>query len=231
MTMETIRADFDRLSAFDSVGWNHNNHYHPTLLRQVPESCTESLEIGCGTGTFTRLLGQRSGHVLGLDLSPEMVRIARERSVDLLNIEYSLVDVLEWTFPAERFDCIASIATLHHLPLEEMLKKMKNALKPGGVLLILDLFKASGLSDLLLSAAAFPASFFMRLGKTGLARSSRMERQAWDEHGKHDQYLKVPEVRRICRNTLPGATIRKHFFWRYSITWRKPVQARIEASR
>ena len=58
--------------------------------------------------------------------------------------------MLQWDFPREKYDCIASIATFHHLPLEVMLQKAKDALKPGGVLLILDLFQvrmAAGFAD------------------------------------------------------------------------------------
>jgi SAM-dependent methyltransferase len=58
--------------------------------------------------------------------------------------------------PAAHFDCIVSIATLHHLPLELMLEKMKAALKENGVLLVLDLFKAESASDFVLSIPAIP---------------------------------------------------------------------------
>jgi SAM-dependent methyltransferase len=223
MTMETIRNDFERLAAFDTSGWSHNDHYHPYLLSNIPEPCDESLEIGCGTGTFARLLGQHSRHVLALDLSPEMVRIAQERSADFPNIEYRVADVLEWPFPVDGFDCIASIASMHHLLQEGILAKMKSALKPGSFLLILDLYKAKNLSDYLLSAVTFPANFLVRLAKTGRPRSSKAERRAWEEHGKHDHYLHVPMVRRICRELLPGAIVKRHLFWRYSIVWRKPA--------
>ena len=136
--METIRSDFDRLAVLENKtgGWSHNDHYHAYLLRYIPHPCNESLEIGCGTGAFTRLLAGRSRHVLGLDLSPEMIRIACN---------------------------------------------------------------------------------FMNLTKDHHLRPSRSQRLAWAEHGKHDHYLKVSEVRRICRDILPGVIIRKHLFWRYSL--------------
>jgi SAM-dependent methyltransferase len=224
--METIRSDFDRLAAFDTGGWSHNDHYHPYLLRHVPQPCSASLEIGCGTGNFARLLGRHSGRVVALDLSPEMVRVARQRSVDFPNIEYQVADVLEWPFPVEVFDCIASIATLHHLPMERMLEKMKSALKPGGVLLILDLYKSSTLSDYLIRALAIPTNLFVRLEKTGHLHPSAAERQAWDEHAAHDHYLSFPALRRLCRDLLRGATMRRHLFWRYSIVWQKPAMGR-----
>ena len=165
MNMETFRNDFDRLAAFDMGGWNHNDHYHPYLLSYLPDVCGDSLDIGCGTGAFARLLGQRSRYVLALDLSPEMIRIAQERSVEFPNIDYRVEDVLEWVFPPNGFDCIASIATLHHVSLEMMLPKLRLALKPGGVLLILDLYKAKTLSDYLLRAVAIPANILIRLVK------------------------------------------------------------------
>lgn len=223
--METIRSDFDRLAVLENEagGWNHNDHYHAYLLRHVPNPCNASLEIGCGTGAFARLLAGRSQHVLGLDLSPEMIRIARARSTGFANLDYQVADGLEWPFPLEQFDCIASIATLHHLPLDLMLQRMKTALKPGGVLLVLDLFKAEDLTDLFLSAIAFPANLVMRLVRYQRDRPSREQRLAWAEHGRHDHYLKGSEVRRICRDILPGAIIRKHLFWRYSLVWNKPV--------
>ena len=225
MTTETIRSDFDRLAVLENEtgGWSHNDHYHAHLLRHVPASCHESLEIGCGTGAFARLLAGRSRHVLGLDLSPEMIRIARERSAGFANLDYQVADILEWPFPEEQFDCIASIATLHHLPLDLLLEKMKAALKPGGVLLVLDLFKAEDLTDLFLNGIAFPANLVMRLASNPRVRSSQAQRLAWAEHGKHDHYLKVSAVRRICRGILPNAIIRKHLFWRYSLVWTKPV--------
>jgi ubiquinone/menaquinone biosynthesis C-methylase UbiE len=221
--METIRSDFDRLAVLENEtgGWSHNDHYHAHLLRHVPSPCSESLEIGCGSGAFARLLAGRSRHVLGLDLSPEMIRLARTRSSGFANIDYQVADILEWPFPREQFDCIASIASLHHLPLDIMLNGMKAALKPGGVLLVLDLFKAEGLTDLCLNAIAFPANLVMNLVRNRRQRSSQAQRLAWAEHGRHDRYLKVSAIRRVCREVLPGAIIRKHLFWRYSLVWIK----------
>jgi SAM-dependent methyltransferase len=218
---ELIRDDFDRLALLDNDGWTHNNHYHPFLLRHVPAHCDSTLEIGCGTGAFSRLLAERSCHVLGLDLAPKMVRIARERSKNCPNVEYQAADVLQWDFPPEKYDCIASIATFHHLPLEVMLQKTKEALKPGGVLLILDLSKSEWPRDFLMDCAAIPASIILRLVKTGRLRESKAIRAAWDAHGVHDIYLPLSAIRQVCDRVIPGADVRRHLLWRYSIVWKK----------
>ncbi|HVS20901.1 MAG TPA: class I SAM-dependent methyltransferase, partial [Pyrinomonadaceae bacterium] len=117
--MSAIQTDFDRLAVLDSEGWTHNNHYHNFLLRHIRHGCQNALEIGCGTGAFARRLVERAQHVVALDLSPEMIRVARSRSAEFPNIEFHVADAILWNFPATHFDCIATIATLHHLPLRE----------------------------------------------------------------------------------------------------------------
>ncbi len=216
---EKIQADFDRLAVLTTEEWNHNDHYHSFLLRHVPGPCAHALDIGCGTGGFTRLLAQRAQHVLALDLSPQMMRVAQERSINLGNIEYQVADVLKYELPAGHFDCIVSIATLHHLPLEVMLDKMKTALKANGVLLVLDLFKAESAADYALSIPAVPWSFALRLWKQHRLRPPREVRQAWAEHGRTDVYLTLSQVQRSCDKVLPGARVARHLLWRYSIVW------------
>jgi hypothetical protein len=111
-----------------------------------------------------------------------------------------------------------------HVPsfaLKTVLPKVKQALKPNGVLIILDLFQSEGLLNLLTDVVAFPASIILRLVYTGRLQEPREVREAWAEHGRHDTYLPLSEIRNICAILLPQAMIKKHFFWRYSLVWRK----------
>jgi 2-polyprenyl-3-methyl-5-hydroxy-6-metoxy-1,4-benzoquinol methylase len=219
--MPKIRADFDRIALLSENDWNHNSHYHDFLLRQLPLHCADALDIGCGMGAFSRLLASRSDRVLALDLSPQMIRVAKERSRQYPNVDFQVADAIAWEFPAEQFDCVASIATLHHLPFEETLSRMKGALKISGTLIILDLFQAEGPSDVLTSALAVPANIILKWVKTGRLREPREVRQAWAEHGRSDSYLTLSQIRQVCASVLPGARVRKHLLWRYSIVWKK----------
>jgi SAM-dependent methyltransferase len=221
MDHRVIQADFDRIAGLSRGGWDHNSHYHEFLLKQLPAHCAEALEVGCGTGGFSRLLAKRFDRVLALDLSPRMIQIARERSRQYPNIDFQIADATRWAFPAEQFDCVASIATLHHLPAEDTLSKMRNALRTGGTLIVLDLFQGQGLSDALTSLLAVPVNAGLKLLKTGRLREPCQVREAWAEHGRHDSYLTLSQVRQVCAAVLPGAEVRKHLLWRYSITWRK----------
>jgi SAM-dependent methyltransferase len=261
--MSTIQADFDRIALVSPDGSLQNNHYHNFLLRQLPINCQEALEIGCGKGDFSRRLAATSQRVLALDLSPGMIRLAREQSAHCPNIEFQIVDVMSYDLPPEGFDCIATIATLHHLPLREALLKMKAALKPGGALLILDLFEPikwsghprkrpgqpardserdappsdgsppqranhdhaasvrEGLIDTVLNAIAVPVSVSLRLIHHGRLLPRRAARTAWAAHERHDTYPTMKEVHALCSEILPGAKIKKHLLWRYSIIWKK----------
>ena len=221
--MSTVQEEFDRIALVSPDGATHNNHYHNFLLRHLPPTCSNSLDVGCGTGSFARRLAERSKHVLALDLSAEMIRIARDRSEKFPNIDFQLADVMDMHFDVGSFDCIATIATLHHLPFEEVVLKMKGALNPGGVMLILDLFEPSGIADSLSNLVALPVSAALRLKHHGRLLPRREERAAWNAHAMHDSYPTIEEVQSICERILPGAKIRKHLLWRYSIVWNKPI--------
>ena len=164
---DRVREDFDQLADLpESSGWDHNAHYHPFLLKQLPPRIDEALEVGCGTGAFACLLAERCGRVIAIDLSPRMVEVTRARSWGDPNVEYVLAEAASWEFPQERFDCVASIMTLHHLSLGLMITKLKDSLRPGGILLLLDLYRASTVTDRLVDALAVPASKAIRLAKT-----------------------------------------------------------------
>jgi SAM-dependent methyltransferase len=218
---EVIRGDFDRIALLSGETWNHNRQYHAFLLRRLPPRGREALDIGCGTGSFARLLAPRFERVTAVDLSPEMIRLARERSAGAVNVEYQTADIREWTWPEGRYDCIASIATLHHLPLEETLRRCAAALAPGGVLLVLDLYRAAAPAEYLAGAAALPFAAALRLLHGGGIREPLPVREAWAVHGRHEQYPALAQIRRACGNAVPGAAVRRHLLWRYSIVWKK----------
>ncbi len=223
-TPESIQSDFDRIALLSNEQWNHNAHYHRYLISRIPARCRNVLEIGCGTGEFSHLLAVRAEKVLAIDLSTQMIRLAREGSKLYPNIEFIEGDAMTYQLPDSGFDCIATLTTLHHLPMEATLRKIRKALKPGGVFVCLDLYQRSNLSDLIFDGVAYPASLFLTLIKTGRPRPSRKVREAYDEHGKTDSYLTLPQINQICADTLPGAQVARHLFWRYSIVWKKGIE-------
>ena len=257
--ISNIQEEFDRIALVSPEGSVQNDLYHNFLLRHLGPECRTALEIGCGRGELSRRLAEKSERVLALDLSPEMIRIAREQSTHFSNIDFQIADILKYDLPPEAFDCIATVATLHHLPLRESFLRMKAALKPGGVLLVLDLFEPikwhghagssaglprwgarpagdsqagrtgynempsirEGLFDTFLNVVGIAVSVSLRLIHQHRLLPRREVRAAWAEHARHDIYPTMKKVRTLCAEILPGAMIKKHLLWRYSVVWKK----------
>jgi SAM-dependent methyltransferase len=219
--MLTVEADFDRLALLDDEGWTSNNHYHNSLLKHVPADCENALEIGCGTGAFARLLAKRCKRVVALDLSPEMIRVARSRSTQFKNLEFQLADAVQWDFPPSHFDFVCSIATLHHLAQRALLVKIRDSLKPNGVLVILDLVESDSLVERMCDVVGFGVSGGFRLIHNGRLQPPAAVRKAWEQHGKHDHYLKLRQVHALADEILPGAIVRRCLFWRYLLVYKK----------
>jgi SAM-dependent methyltransferase len=220
--MSSIEADFDRLALLDDEGWTANNHYHNFLLKHVPQNCEYALEIGCGTGAFARCLAKRCRCVIALDLSAEMIRVARSRSSQFDNLELQLADVMSWKFPESQFDYVCSIATLHHLQQSELLPKIKDALRPQGVLVILDLVESNSLAERMLDVIGLGLSGGLRLIHNGRLNPPAAVRKAWEQHGIHDSYSTVGEMRALADEILPGSRVRRHLLWRYTLVYQKP---------
>ena|SRR2546428_9541495 len=216
-----VREEFDRIALLTERYGCVTDIYRNYLIQQLPAHSENVLDIGCGTGEFTRLLATRARRVVAIDLSSQMIRLAKSRSADCRNIDYLPGDVMSFSLAVEGYDCIVSMATLHHLPLREALLKMKKALKPNGVLIIHDLVAADSLAAGVISGLAYPVSVTRRFWKTGRMRPPREVRAAWAEHCKGEVYLTLSEVREMCRKYLPEARIQRHLLWRYTVVWHK----------
>jgi SAM-dependent methyltransferase len=219
--VSSVEADFDRLALLDEEGWTTNNHYHEFVLSHVPRDCENALEIGCGTGAFSRELATRSRRVVAIDLSSEMIRVARSRSSRFDDLQFQLADAMTWDFPQSHFDFICSIATLHHLPQRELLVKIKDALRPGGVLVVVDLVQSDSLVERVFDIIGFGVSPSLRLIHNGRLQPPREVRKAWEQHGKHDTYSTIRQMRALADEILPGSEVRRHLLWRYSLVYQK----------
>ena len=220
--MSSVEADFDRLALLDEEGWTSNNHYHNLLLRHVPQNCERALEIGCGTGAFARELARRCRQVVALDLSAEMIRVARSQSKQFDNLEFQLADAMTWDFPRSHFDFICSIATLHHLEQRELFVKMRDALKPGGALVVLDLVESNGFVERMLDVIGLGVSGGLRMIHNGRLNPPAEVRKAWEQHGKHDHYSTLRQMRALADDVLPGSSVKRRLLWRYTLVYQKP---------
>jgi SAM-dependent methyltransferase len=91
------------------------------------------LDFGCGTGANSALLARRGAHVLGVDISHDLLRIANER-LRQNELHGAFVAASAHELPVEDNSCdiVFGIAILHHLDLAKVSHEVYRVLKPGG---------------------------------------------------------------------------------------------------
>jgi ubiquinone/menaquinone biosynthesis C-methylase UbiE len=100
------------------------------------------LDIACGTGepsiSLAALIG--SGEVIGIDLSPEPLKIADQRATQrgLANVSFRQADAHQLPFPDSSFDRITSrLGVMFFSDLPQAIVEMHRVLKPGGKAVLL----------------------------------------------------------------------------------------------
>jgi 2-polyprenyl-3-methyl-5-hydroxy-6-metoxy-1,4-benzoquinol methylase len=220
-TSAQVIGQFDRIAALPDE-WDHNRLYQREILDRVGRR-RRALDLGCGTGELTRALAVRCAYVVGVDASSGMVAEARRRNWGL-NIDYVQGDAEAYLRGREgEFDFISSVAAFHHMDEERMLLRCKEALAPGGTLVVLDLFEERGLVDLALSALAAVLNPFYRLAHTGQSATSREERELWAAHSPQDHYKGLGELRDLASRILGEFSLERKLFWRYMLVYQKPA--------
>ena len=190
--------------------WNNSIHYYEAILRSVPRSCAKALDVGCGQGLLARKLAMYCDEVVALDVDSATLTLARQQGGE--RIDFLQADVMAYPFPAESFDAITAVATLHHLPLEPALQRFRELLKPGGVLAVIGLYRGDTFTDYAFDAMGLVASCALRLlkGWSEVAAPAAEPQETLDE------------IRAACRKFLPEAKLQRRILFRYTLFWRKP---------
>ncbi|MBM3812121.1 MAG: methyltransferase domain-containing protein [Acidimicrobiia bacterium] len=111
-------------------------------LKRLPEAAPQSrraLEIGCGPGRLMLPLSRHFGEIHGVDISEEMIELARRNLAAVRNAHprHAPNSNLE-AFASDSFDFVYSYAVFQHIPDREVvtgyLKEAQRVLKPGGIL-------------------------------------------------------------------------------------------------
>ena len=89
------------------------------------------LEIGCGTGNFTKGLAKSKAHIIAIDLSEELLDLAKDKTFEN-NVEFRVGDAENLPFGDNSFDAVVGNSVLHHCSLECALKEIKRVIKNGG---------------------------------------------------------------------------------------------------
>jgi len=108
------------------------------------------LDLGCGSGWATRLMAERArnGRVVGVDISDEMIKLARETSVSFPNVEFQVASAEQLPFANDEFTDAFSMESLYYYAdIAAALREIRRVLKPGGQFVtVVDLYEENAAS-------------------------------------------------------------------------------------
>jgi len=95
------------------------------------------LDLGCGTGENLIPLMRRGAHVVGMDISPELIALAQQRiRTACVDATLSVGSAYETGLPDRSVDVIFCIALIHHLDISAVRNEMRRILARGGVIIL-----------------------------------------------------------------------------------------------
>ncbi|WP_397608905.1 bifunctional 2-polyprenyl-6-hydroxyphenol methylase/3-demethylubiquinol 3-O-methyltransferase UbiG [Silanimonas sp.] len=147
------------------------------------------LDVGCGGGLLSEAMAREGARVLGLDLSPELIDIAKLHRLEstqggaILDLDYRVqaVEALADAEPAS-FDAITCMEMLEHVPEPgSILEACARLLKPGGRLFVSTINRTPAAFALAIVGAEYVAGLLAK--------------------GTHDyrSFIKPSEITRVLR--------------------------------
>ncbi len=111
-TYDTIAQDWDRDHKADEWWKAEIERY----LAHVPTGA-HILDLGCGPGHKSAFFAARGYEVMGVDLSPQMIEIARR---DVKNVMFEVLDMYELPVISRTFDSVFACASMLHIPKKDI---------------------------------------------------------------------------------------------------------------
>ncbi len=139
--VETAHWDGD-VEAFFALGEERTRELVDPVLARLARPAPESsaVDLGCGVGRFSRAFASRFREVLGIDVSAEMVKQAREANPDSPNLRFAAGDGVTLPSGDGAHDFVWSYEVFQHMPDEDVirsnLREVARILRPDGLALL-----------------------------------------------------------------------------------------------
>jgi SAM-dependent methyltransferase len=126
---------YDKIAKSYAEEFSKPSEYLNEFLDLLPNN-SKILDAGCGVGVDSGFVNSKGFEVIGLDLSKEMVNIAKEKFPE---IDFREQDIRELDFSPESFDGIIASCSLIHIPKNDvpyLLEKFSQILNENGIIYI-----------------------------------------------------------------------------------------------
>ncbi len=206
-------ATLDRFNARHP--WSHNDHFHPWIRRNLPAQRRLAVDVGCGRGLLVSRLASGFEQVIGIDSDAAMRAAAADLTATLTNVTITDAPLPALPRPA---DLVTMVAVLHHLPLEDALAHVRDALAPGGRFLAVGLAPPVSARDHawdVASALTNPVIGLLKHPRTAGPRRP-------DDYPTTEPAVPFDELAAALATIMPAARIRHRLAFRHTITWAKP---------
>ncbi len=144
---EQLRTEFNewaRAGKGESMEQGHRPVGEQAIARMRVGMDARVLDVGCGSGWATRLLADYAinGRVTGIDISDEMVRVARESSKSHANVDFEVASAEQLPFADNEFTHAFSMESLYYYKnIPKALSEIHRVLRPGGLFVaVMDLY-------------------------------------------------------------------------------------------
>ena len=139
---ERVREEFTRQAEPFARGLGAADEILERVAQAVcPQPGDDVLDVCCGPGLVAARLARDAGTVVGVDLTPGMLDLARRRTSDagLSNARFGQARAEALPFDDAAFDAVVSRLAIHHLlDPDPALREMARVLRPGGRLVVAD---------------------------------------------------------------------------------------------
>ena len=98
-----------------------------------PRARDDCARTGCGTGYFTQQLARSGADIIGVDISPELLEIAKARC-SASNVRYERQNACAFSYLDAMFDSVVGSSVLHHLEIKEAVREIYRVLKSHGTM-------------------------------------------------------------------------------------------------
>ena len=138
VTESEVRRSYDRIAKKyhegRKTGWkmvyNEFNEVPATLSLLEKIKGKKVLDLGCGTGIYTKILKRKGAKVQAIDISPKMIEIAKQY---VRGVDFKIGTVYNLPYKSGSFDIVLASLVVHYFAnLDAAFEEVRRVLKKGG---------------------------------------------------------------------------------------------------